>query len=162
MKCTNCGKNEVNFYYESNINGKVTRQQLCSECAQKLGFGTGSFFNNAQSVFDNMLSGFSDFFGTRRRSFPGFGSFAMPTMLMPDLLMPGIDVNEQQNSTGTNTCPNCGCQTTQENNASDTEMNKRRQINMLRAQMQDAIASENFEQAAQLRDKIHELEGKES
>lgn len=154
MKCTNCGKNEVNFYYESNINGKVTRQQLCSECAQKLGFGTGSFFSQADSMFNNMLSGFSDFFGTRRRSFPGFGSFAMPTMLMPELVMPSIEVN--------NNCQSCGCQTAQENDVSNTEMNKRRQINMLRAQMQDAISAENFEQAAQLRDKIHELEGKES
>jgi protein arginine kinase activator len=157
MKCTNCGKNEVNFYYESNINGKVTRQQLCSECAQKLGFGDNSFFSQAEGMFNNMLSGFSDFFGTRRRSFPSFGSFAMPTLLMPGLVMPDM---ETDNGCTNDSCQSCGCQTQQQSTQSDTEMNKRRQINMLRSQMQDAVASENFEQAAKLRDQIHDLEGK--
>mgnify|MGYP000778584824 CR=1 FL=1 len=37
MKCENCGKNEVTFIYQSNINGQVTEKHLCSECAEKLG-----------------------------------------------------------------------------------------------------------------------------
>ena len=38
MKCENCGKNEVTFVYQSNINGKITEKHLCSECAEKLGY----------------------------------------------------------------------------------------------------------------------------
>ena len=38
MKCENCGKNEVTFVYQSNINGKVSEKHLCSECAEKLGY----------------------------------------------------------------------------------------------------------------------------
>ena len=38
MKCENCGKNEVNFVYQSNINGKVEQKHLCAECAKKLGY----------------------------------------------------------------------------------------------------------------------------
>lgn len=29
MKCENCGKNEVTFVYQSNINGKVEERHLC-------------------------------------------------------------------------------------------------------------------------------------
>ena len=38
MKCENCGKNEVTFVYQSNINGHVEEKHLCSECAEKLGY----------------------------------------------------------------------------------------------------------------------------
>ena len=37
MKCTNCGKNEANYHYTSNINGNVTERHLCAECAAGLG-----------------------------------------------------------------------------------------------------------------------------
>ena len=38
MKCENCGKNEVTFVYQSNVNGQVTEKRLCAECAEKLGY----------------------------------------------------------------------------------------------------------------------------
>ena len=38
MKCENCGKNEVSFVYQSNINGHVEEKHLCSACAEKLGY----------------------------------------------------------------------------------------------------------------------------
>ena len=38
MKCEHCGKNEVTFVYQSNINGKVTEKHLCGECARELGY----------------------------------------------------------------------------------------------------------------------------
>jgi len=38
MKCEHCGKNEVTFVYQSNLNGKVTEKHLCSECAKELGY----------------------------------------------------------------------------------------------------------------------------
>ena len=43
----------------------------------------------------------------------------------------------------------------------DEEMKKRREINILREQMQQAVKSEDYEKAAVLRDKIRELEGGE-
>jgi protein arginine kinase activator len=156
MKCTNCGKNEVNFYYESNVNGKITRQQLCSECAQKLGFGTEDFFKESREMFNHMLGGFSDFFGTRRRAFP-FGGFGLPTMLLPELFLPGTEVREHEDG-----CTCGDCETHQDvkeaDNTADGEMNARRQINVLRAEMQNAIHAEEFEKAAELRDQIRALE----
>ena len=38
MKCERCGKNEATFYFKSNINGKITEQHLCADCAGKLGY----------------------------------------------------------------------------------------------------------------------------
>ena len=31
MKCDNCGKNEVSFVYQSNINGQREEKRLCQE-----------------------------------------------------------------------------------------------------------------------------------
>ena len=38
MKCENCGKNEVTFVYQSNINGTVTEKHLCGHGAEELGY----------------------------------------------------------------------------------------------------------------------------
>lgn len=35
MKCENCGKNEVTFVYQSNVNGQITEKHLCAECAER-------------------------------------------------------------------------------------------------------------------------------
>ena len=66
MKCENCGKNEVTFMYQSNINGKITEKHLCSECAEKLGY-TQKLAAHSQRMmqdFGNMFGGslFGDFF----------------------------------------------------------------------------------------------------
>ena len=68
MKCENCGKNEVTFIYQSNINGKVTEKHLCSECAEKLGY-TQQIAAHSRSMMQNFFGGsllgngfFDDFF----------------------------------------------------------------------------------------------------
>ena len=68
MKCENCGKNEVTFVYQSNINGQVTEKHLCSECAEKLGYTQKIAAHSQrmmQNFFGNSLFGnsfFDDFF----------------------------------------------------------------------------------------------------
>ena len=58
MLCENCKKNEANTTLTKNINGHVTVQHLCAECAAKKGLGAMG------SVFGSMLGGiFSDFVG---------------------------------------------------------------------------------------------------
>ena len=37
MLCQSCGKNEAVFHYKSSINGNVTEQHLCRDCAAALG-----------------------------------------------------------------------------------------------------------------------------
>ena len=55
MKCERCGQREATFYYQSNINGKVTQVHLCPECAAELGYTRGmsnSFRSFRRSFFD--------------------------------------------------------------------------------------------------------------
>ena len=69
MKCENCGKNEVTFVYQSNINGHVEEKHLCSECAEKLGY-TQRINAHSQRMMQNFFgrgslfgsSFFNDFF----------------------------------------------------------------------------------------------------
>ena len=60
MKCENCGKNEVTFVYQSNINGKVEEKHLCSECAEKLGY-TQRIAAHNQRMMQNFFG--NSFFG---------------------------------------------------------------------------------------------------
>lgn len=55
MKCMNCNKNEASVYVEQNINGKITKLALCPHCAQQHGIGSGSLlggFNLLGNLFD--------------------------------------------------------------------------------------------------------------
>ena len=63
MKCENCGKNEVTFVYQSNINGRVEEKHLCSECAEKLGY-TQRINAHSQRMMQNFFGGnfLNDFF----------------------------------------------------------------------------------------------------
>lgn len=156
MKCPNCGKNDVTFYYESNVNGQVTRRQLCAECARELGFGTEELFG--RSLFDDF---FGSFFGSRRAAFP-FGGL-LPAMMQ---LRSAAPQTEQDGKCANAEC--CAAASAPQTETAgpeaapapeaDGEMNRRRQINLLRAQMYEAVHAEEFEKAAQLRDRLRELE----
>lgn len=153
MKCEKCGKNEVNYYYSSNINGKVTERHLCSECAAEFERSKDYFNNN--DVFTEMENMFSGMFGrnTFMNPWNDFG-FQMPTMLLPrinimlgghpagDVYMDKPEVEEEKT----------------EKREIDPKMSKRRQLNALRHQMKEAARHEDYEKAAELRDKIKELE----
>ena len=145
-KCDNCGKNTVNFYYRTNINGKVTERHLCQECAEKLG-AEQEFARETAGMLDSFWGETESFFpGTRRMfsPFEGFG-FAIPALIMPQIrFIAGGD--EAEKAPG------------KEKAAADPEMEKRRQVNMLRTQMSEAADAEDFEKAAELRDKIRALE----
>jgi protein arginine kinase activator len=153
MKCEKCGKNVATYHYKSNINGKVTEMHLCPECASKAGIDN-RFFGNTDNMFDSMFNGmFNGFFGNSRTDwlspFGGFGGLGlmMPTMLMPKFELYVDDsskVKDQKEVT--------------EKTDVDPEMAKRRELNALREQMKNAVEAEEFEKAAEIRDKIHNME----
>ena len=156
MKCSNCGKNEVSFTYTSNINGKVTRHQLCSECAQKLGYAEsmGSMFARTERMMSRMMDGF---FG---RSLMPFSAFDLPTTELFSLPESRSEVSDtdgghaignsgvEQEPSGTVAVP-----------GADPEVDRRRKINVLRHRMHEAAAREDYETAAKLRDELRQLEG---
>ena len=159
MKCENCGKNEVTFIYQSNINGKVTEKHLCSECAEKLGYTQKIAARNRsmmQSFFGGSLLGngfFDDFFSPMpslmgRRGWLLEDPFDDFFAEMPALSAAPVQQQEEQQK--------------QQNDLVGKEEQSRfaymRQVNALKLEMKKAVHQENFERAAQLRDQIHQLE----
>ncbi len=147
MKCQNCGKNEANFHYMSNINGNVTEQHLCSECAEKLNYNK-SFAYSSGRMFNDMLSDFFDRPFRMLSPWSGFG-FAMPTFFGSTALPEETFKTEES------------CKTEEkpaEQAEVDPEMQKRREINELREKMRAAAEAEDFEKAAEYRDSIREME----
>ena len=159
MKCENCGKNEVTFIYQSNINGKVTEKHLCSECAEKLGY-TQKIAAHNRSMMQNFFGGsllgngfFDDFFSPMP-SLMGRSGWMLEDPFddffaeMPALSAAPVQQQEEQQK--------------QQNDLVGKEEQSRfaymRQVNALKLEMKKAVHQENFERAAQLRDQIRQLE----
>ena len=153
MKCENCGKNEVTFVYQSNVNGQITEKHLCAECAERLGY-TQRLAAQSQRMMRGLFGGglFEDFFtpvpsllGRMSRMLEDpFDDFFAD---MPALGAPVEQRQEAQKSPDTLL-----------EGAEQNQLAKTRQLNALRMEMQKAVGEENFERAAELRDQIHALE----
>ena len=162
MKCENCGKNEVSFVYRSNINGKVEEKHLCHECAEKLGYTQK--IQDSYSGFQNLFrSSLSSLFAPMhalagRAADPFFGDGFFGGSLLGDRF---FDDFFSMPALGGSTSEAAAPAQQQENLVSDEEQKKisrERELNALRAEMKQAVESENFERAAQLRDQIHAKE----
>ena len=163
MKCENCGKNEVTFVYQSNINGRTEEHHLCSECAQKLGY--------AQRFSDYNRSMMQRFFqGDSLLEDPFFQNFFSP---MPSLMERMNRMLESPFDDGFTSMPALTATTMQENEANRTAQRAQddlvppeeqsyfsylRERNALKAELKKAVHHEEFERAAQLRDQLHQLE----
>ena len=153
MKCEHCGKNEVTFVYQSNVNGQVTEKHLCADCAEKLGY-TQRLAAHSQRMMQNFFGGglFDDFFtpfpsllgGLNRMLESPFDDFFAD---MPALGAPAEAKQEPQKA-----------QDTLLEGEEQNQLSKTRQLNALRMEMQKAVQAENFERAAELRDQIHSME----
>lgn len=156
MKCENCGKNEVTFYYQSNVNGHVEEKHLCSECAEKLGY-TQQVAANSRRMMQSFFNGslFDDFFAPMPRLLGGFGGFFGEDPFedfftqMPALAAAGTTTEAQP-------------QPRQEQSLVDAKEQshfaRMRQLNALRLEQKAAVLREDFEKAAQIRDQIRDLE----
>lgn len=158
MKCENCGKNEVTFVYQSNINGQVTEKHLCSECAEKLGYTQKvashsqrmmqNFFGNSffgDSFFDDFFSPMPSLFGRMNRLLenPFDDFFADMPALNPAVSNEEAAKEKKDDLVG------------KEEQGRFAYM---RQMNALKLEMKKAVHQEDFEKAAELRDKIRALE----
>ena len=156
MKCENCGKNEVTFIYQSNINGKVEEKHLCSECAEKLGY-TQRVAAYSQRMMQN-------FFGNSMFGNSFFDDFFSP---MPTLMGRMNRLLENPFDDFFTSMPALGAAPAQQENQKQDDLvgqedqnwfSYQRKLNALRMEMKKAVHEENFERAAQLRDEIHQLE----
>lgn len=163
MKCEHCGKNEVTFVYQSNVNGKVTEKHLCGACAQKLGYTR----KVAAGRRDLMQSFFGDSF---------FGSGLLDDFFapMPSLLgrmdrmlespfedffdrMPALSQAPAEQETQPRTSKEQPEPAAEEEN----HFSRLRKKNALKMELKKAVHHEEFERAAQLRDELRALEAEE-
>ena len=145
MKCQNCGKNEATFYYKSNINGRVMESHLCPECARQLGL--------VQDMRRPMMSSFwdDDDFFTRpfRMLEPLLGGFG--SRLLTEFPEP-VDVTQQARR---------AAEEPREANlvqgAAREKLSRPRPRHARETQLRHAVETENFEEAAKLRDQLRSL-----
>jgi protein arginine kinase activator len=162
--CESCNKNEANIHYTEVVNGKLTELHLCEECAEEKGFEVHS-----PLFLDDFLGSLID--------------------IQPHVL-PEERVEERKCGCGMSYGDfkkrgkfGCGeCYKTFSKQLSGVlrrihgstehvgkvptkigEVSKLKQkIQKLKAELQEAVKREDFELAAELRDKIREMEENES
>ena len=143
MKCQHCGMNDATFYYRSSVNGRVTEQHLCADCAARLGYNRAM---PAMGLFDD------DFFTRPFRLFePLLGG--MGTRLLTEFPEP-VDVTQQaRTAVEERKEPDPGLV----DGVEREQLQRQRQRNALDNQMKTAIETENYEEAARLRDELKKL-----
>ncbi|HEX3027359.1 MAG TPA: UvrB/UvrC motif-containing protein [Clostridia bacterium] len=170
MLCDRCGKNEATTYLKEVINGNVKELHLCSRCAEQLGYDNvfGSF-----NPFDMLGVNVGNFLG-------GFFSQSLPEQTSESSKKCSFcgTTFEDLAKTAKAGCANCYSEFYQEilpslqrihgktrhvgkiPGRAGKELKLRRELNTLKQKLNDAVSAQEYEQAAQLRDEIKELEKK--
>lgn len=177
MLCEKCKKNNATLFYEENINGKKRSYALCKDCADEL--QSRGELPKPDALFDTF--GFASPFTALHDSL--FGSlFGIPehTMqLSEEKKCPScgatLDDFRRRGKAG---CPDCYRTFSEEleptirsihGNAKHSgrapvrfkaKHEEENQLKSLKKELKEAISNENFEKAAELRDKIKGIEGR--
>lgn len=171
MLCEKCGKNEATVYMKRVINGQVSEQHLCTECAGAQGVLKNDPFAGMSDFFEDFGKGFGGFF-------PGFAEQPNPRRSMPAATRcPVCGATAQDIArSGRAGCANCYTvfdkvlmpairrihgdvsHTGAIPGSAGAAAAQKRRLAELKQQLSDAIAQEAFEDAARLRDEIRELE----
>lgn len=167
MICQSCNQREANVHITKIINGVKTEMHLCDECAKNQDVNMGNVFNFSSSMsFQNILDGFFEMMGAAPKQIE---STQCPVCHMT------ID---DFRKTGRLGCGNC-YKTFEEDvtplirrihgNIQHTGkvpgrtggvLKIKRDVDVLRDKLKNAITSEEYEKAATIRDQIKELESK--
>lgn len=173
MLCENCGENPATLHFTKIINGKKTEFHLCEQCAKEKGeMISGEHPSFDPFSFHHLLSGLLNFdqmvnegrsmreaaetlrcktCGLTFSQFKKTGKFGcsdcyhyFETQLEP--IFRRIHGNSQHSG--------------KVPLRSGKQIKQKKELDLLRAQLQQKINSEEFEEAAKIRDKIRELEHK--
>ena len=158
MKCQICGIREATTHIKQNFNGQISEQHLCAACAHETdsGLSLPDVFQSLLGVFPQSLPAAQE----RRRCPKCALSFADIAKIgkvgcadcyrtFYDQLAPTIQrIHGRVLHTQT-----------QQSAAADTEDTTEDKITKRKAELQEAIQSQNFERAAELRDEIRDIEG---
>ncbi|MBR1731119.1 MAG: UvrB/UvrC motif-containing protein [Ruminococcus sp.] len=178
MKCQKCQKNEATTHIKRVINGEFEEYNLCSDCAKEMGYGnlfhgfTSSFADDFNSLFgsffENALpartqatrcetcgSSYNDIQRT------GMMGCADCYSLFAGEIMPTIrKIHGNTTHCGKNSAA-FKAETAKRavEKADDTKPES--ELDKLRAELNEAVEKQEFEKAAELRDKIKSMEGKD-
>lgn len=166
-KCDKCGAENAATHVKTIINGELREYDLCSACAHKLGYA--NVFADMESDFSNLLGSFfgnvlpartqstrCEFCGSTYAEIANSGHVGCANCytLFADRLNPSI-VRLHGNA--------AHCGKNSKIPAEETEKSRRKTkketVRDLQEQLEKAVARQDFEQAAELRDKIKEMEG---
>lgn len=166
MKCQKCGSNNANTHIKTVINGEFIEYDLCSECAKKMGYT--NIFGNMEDEFSSLLGSFfgnaipartqaarCEFCGSTYSDITKSGHVGCAKCyeVFGDLLMPSI-----RRIHGNTTHCGKNSELYKDNSKKSPELTKEEKIKQLKAELDKAVAEQNFEHAAELRDKIKETE----
>ncbi len=163
MKCQKCGVNEASTHITQMINGEYTEMHLCSSCAKSEGLGYNGIFSDMHSEFEKMIGSF-------------FGN-ALPARTGASHCKTCGSTYAEIARTGKVGCADCYSEFYNElmpsirrihgntahcgkraRNASTKEPRPRTEtVETLQKELDEAVKAQNFERAAELRDKINEL-----
>ncbi|MCL2507756.1 MAG: UvrB/UvrC motif-containing protein [Oscillospiraceae bacterium] len=173
MLCQNCGRNEASAHIKRVINGEAAESHLCGECAAQMGYG-------------NLFSGFGltlgDFFGSFLSDAPAQQLGAANVIRCQKCGSSWNDIARD----GRAGCADCyrtffdrlspslqrihgrirhngkvsqsGLETGEAKSERELRQEK---TDALKKRLDEAVAEQNFETAAKLRDEIRDLEGQE-
>jgi len=176
MLCERCKKNEANYYYRENVNGTEKAYHLCAECASELektgeikGIGSESFLDGFFGG-TNINNVFTSLFTTSAKE----PRLASPSPEKTKCSLCGASFEELAKE-GKAGCPKCYEFFAEELEHSIARIHGRtyhtgkepmkykeknetkRRIATLETELKEAIKTENYERAAELRDEIKSL-----
>lgn len=167
MLCQKCKKNEANTHVKSVVNGEYEEYMLCSECAKEMGYTNlwsdmhsdfnsilGSFFSNA--LPEKSQTTRCSVCGSTYHDIAKSGQVGCANCyeLFLSELMPSIR-RIHGNTTHCGKRPNLVESVEEKESQAKNEASA---VDKLKVELQAAIEEQNFELAAQLRDKIKEME----
>lgn len=165
MLCQNCKNANAEFHYKSTINGKTSELHLCAECAAKMApkLNLDDTFS-LNSYLGSLLPGFMGPFNTlpETRRCPLCGATARDIRRsgkvgcaqcyesFSELLLPYIQrIHGTARHSGKLPA------------AAGESLKRRREAESLQAELKQAVEAQEFEKAAELRDRLRALEAEE-
>ena len=178
MKCQKCQNKKATTHIKRVINGEIEEYDLCSECAEKMGYG--NFFQGFTSSFaDDFNSLFGSFFenalpartqATRCETCgssytdiqrTGMMGCADCYSLFNGEIMPTIrKIHGNTTHCGKNSAA-FKAERAKAAVEKPAEQEPESELDKLQAELSAAIDNQEFEKAAELRDKIKAMEGKD-
>lgn len=167
MKCQKCGANNANTHIKTIVNGEFKEYDLCSECAKQMGYT--NVFGDIENEFSNFLGSFfgnvlpartqatrCEFCGSSYSDIAKSGHVGCANCysVFGEQLLPSI--RRIHGNTA-----HCGKNSgrSEKQSVKPQEETKEQKLARLKSELDKAVQEQNFEHAAELRDKIKEMEG---